>query len=182
VIPLPHIAVMSLLVEHPSYVFEVAKRYEARYGDVLPPRTPQAMYRMFDALEREGMVEGMAGIDTRRKTYRLTSQGARTYRAWLIEQLRGDPERIELVLRVLGAAAAGGSERLLGVLDAYERDCLAEATRMPLRAESDGLWALLAQLLEEERRLSVGVRLNWVRYARAQIQAFAEQDSRLDPE
>lgn len=177
-------AVLSLLVEQPSYVYDVAKRYDDRFGDLIP-RSHTTIYRVVDVLEQNGMLEGMGGPGPRRKNYRVTGDGARAYTTWLTQQLSSQPERIEMATRMLAGATSGGEGRVLAVLDSYERDCLEEATRLPPRpanSEAANLTTLLGQLLEEERRLAIGVRLQWIRYARAHIQRLAQRPGSVGDE
>lgn len=105
---LSQVAVLSLLIEQPSYVYEVAQRYDERFGDVLPS-SDASIYRVVDQLASNGWVEAMAPDRAPRRThYRVTGAGARAYTAALTEQVSGEPARLELVTRMLSAAAVGG--------------------------------------------------------------------------
>ena len=172
---------LSLLVERPGHVYNLALRYDERFGDRMP-RVAGTIYRVVDALEKKGLAEGMQPPppDTKHKTYRATPEGTNAFTASLTEEIRGEPLRLELVMRMLSAAAAGGSQPVLQVLDAFERECLEEATRLPPTSASadnlagvDDIVAVVEQLVAEERRLAIGVHLRWIRFARAQIRRLA---------
>lgn len=176
-----HTAVLSLLVERPGHVYNLALRYDDRFGDRMP-RVAATIYRVVDALEKKGLAEGMQPppSDTKHKTYRATAEGTNAFTVSLTEEIRGEPLRLELVMRMLSAAAAGGSEPVLQVLDAFERECLEEATRLPPTPSAadnlvgvDDMVAVVEQLVAEERRLAIGVHLRWIRFARAQIRRLS---------
>lgn len=175
------IALMGLLVEQPTYVHDLVRRYEDRFGDLIPIGGTSAFYRTVDALVAAGLLEESLSIDPseprRRVVYRATAAGARSYRGALVGGLKRDQMRETVVMRLLSAAATGGAlAHVLAVLDVYERECLADATRLP-PSTPDGqpcdLDALCKQLFAEQDRLLVGTRIEWINLARKRLRQMA---------
>src|SRR6185312_11203573 len=128
-------AVLGLVIERPSYGYELFQRLERRYGGVLDPPISQ-IYAALNALERAELIEPLPlherdraleeGLRPAAKRqpkvhYRATASGARAFREWVAEQMRDDPRHVELLRRIAGTAAAGvdrvGTMRAL--VDAY---------------------------------------------------------------
>jgi DNA-binding PadR family transcriptional regulator len=187
-------AVLGLVIERPSYGYELFQRLERRYGGVLEPPISQ-IYAALNALERAALIEPLPreepapAADERLRPsakrqpkvhYRATASGARAFREWVAEQMREDPRHVELLRRVAGAAAAGvdrsGAMRTL--VDAYERACVEEASLLPLPpARSAATPAVAAGELVERlvlaaRRGLLDAHFAWIAYARREIEAY----------
>jgi len=173
-------AVLALVIEKPSYGYEVWQRFEGRFAGVIDVGASR-IYQAFDSLLEEGLIEQVAGADggSRRQPrpcYRATADGTSTHRVWLAEELRGDPTRLELNRRLL-AVGPGDTPTLLQVVDRYEQACLDEMAALhtdarPTTGSAGGaLSAMRDRLLAEERRLVLEARMKWVLFARRQLEA-----------
>lgn len=173
-------AVLALVIEKPSYGYEVWQRFDARFGGVLEVGSSR-IYQVVNGLLEDGLIEELpgAGGGSRRQPrpcYRATARGTRAHREWLAEELRGDPTRLELNRRLL-AAGANDRPTLLAVVDNYEQACLDEMAELRTgaggAADADGSGddAVRDRLLAEERRLVLEARLKWILFARRQLQA-----------
>lgn len=171
-------ALLGLVIERPSYGYELARRLERLYGDMLDVRRDSRVYKALDALAERSLIETTgvagavaAGTDRQPKRhYQATDLGLGSYRAYLVEQLREARRRSQLLARQL-AVFADQPRVALRVIDAIEEACLEEAVRAPIvpppASGDDSRVALVASLTGEERRLAMEAALPWVEYARA---------------
>ncbi len=187
-------AVLGLVIERPSYGYELFQRLERRYGGVLDPPISQ-IYAALNALERAELIEPLPLHERQRALeeglrpaakrqpkvhYRATASGARAFREWVAEQMRDDPRHVELLRRIAGTAAAGvdrvGTMRSL--VDAYERACVEEASMLPLPPARSGATPaaaageLVERLVLAARRGLLDAHFAWIAYARKEIDAF----------
>jgi DNA-binding PadR family transcriptional regulator len=171
-------AVLALVIEKPSYGYEVWQRFERRFGELLDVGSSR-IYQVVNGLLADGLIEELPGSkdSTRRQPrprYRATARGLAAHREWLAAELRDDPVRFELRRRLL-AVGADDAPVLLEVVDRYEQACLDEVARLALDADpgrspaTEG--AVCERLLAEERRLVLEARLKWILFARRQLQA-----------
>jgi hypothetical protein len=130
------------------------------------------------------LIQEIAGTRSGRQPkphYRATEKGLTEYREWLVEQICEDRQRQRLFVLQLGALTRN-PEIALEIIDRFEQTCLHEASRTQLPnpddLTADGAAALLARLVSEENRLSVGAKLSWVEYARQQFKALASGHGR----
>ena len=181
--------VLSLLIEKPSYGYEIRERFERRFGDLMGGTSQSNIYAVLKRLQREAMIEQIAvetaqGSEGRpRIYYRATGAGGGMFRGWLAKRLRDDQERSELLSR-LAATGMRRVEAMLDVIDRYEQECVQEAQRAAQRAAElervgysravDPGAELIEDLIAEERRRSVAARLDWIDYARSRIRAHAD--------
>jgi DNA-binding PadR family transcriptional regulator len=166
---------LGLVIERTSYAYELAQRFERTYAGVLSLSSVSHAYTALGALRDRGLVEEVPGTGSERQPkphYRASALGVAEYRAWLVAQI--DEERRRRRLSVIQLAMlTRHPEQVLSVIDEYEDVCLEEARETPIAgqraqyAEPD----LLARLVGEEERLSVGAKLAWVQYARKEIKA-----------
>lgn len=186
-------AVLGLVIERPSYGYELFQRLERRYGGVLDPPISQ-IYAALNALERAELIEPLPEEErdldpedglrpaARRQPkvhYRATAGGARAFREWVAEQMREDPRHIELLRRIAGTAAGiDRSGTMRELVDAYERACVEEASRLPLPPARDGATPaaaageLVERLVLAARRGLLDAHFAWIAYARTEIDAF----------
>jgi DNA-binding PadR family transcriptional regulator len=175
-------AVLGLLIERPSYGYELSQRFERRFGELLRVGTSH-IYAALNSLEKEGLIEPMPSQNRTLKRrqpkihYRATPDGARAYRGWLGKRMRDDSQRVELLGRLLSAGQLD-TDAMLALVERYERECLEEASRVSLPSpDGSGTAAhtLAERLVAEERRLALHGQLMWVEYARREIVALAER-------
>jgi len=168
--------VLALVIEQPSYGYEVWQRFDARFGGLLDVGASR-IYQAFDALLDAGLIEevpGTAHASRRqpRPSYRTTAAGRRQHRAWVVDELHRDPERLELGRRLL-ASVADDAVALRELIDRYEQACLDEMAQLaPADADADpdaSGSAVAERLLAEERRLVLEARMKWILFARRQL-------------
>jgi DNA-binding PadR family transcriptional regulator len=178
-------AVLALVIERPSYGYELYERLGRRFGEFLPASQGN-VYDALKRLEREGYVEfsGLGGSRGRpRVNHRATEDGLTTYRLWLGEHLRDDPQRLELLSR-LASTGLRDPEGMHEMLDRYEEESAREARQIaipnPDPASTDPMGELLWELLVEQRRRVAAAQLEWVAYARSRVRARAEGGSAVE--
>jgi len=179
-------AVLGLVIERPSYGYEVWRRFEARFGGVIDVGASR-IYQAFDGLLADGLIEPAqdAAVSSRRQP-RPCYRATRAHRAWLADELRGDPARLELNRRLL-ATAADDVPTLLEVVGRYEQACLDEMTELradarPTPGSAGGApEAMRDRLLTEERRLVLEARMKWILFARRQLEAVGAPPRRQPP-
>jgi len=174
-----HWALLGLVIERPSYGYELAQRFEHAYAGMLQLSGVSYVYTALDTLQCRRMIEEIPGTRTGRQPkprYRATAIGVRSYQERLILQMREDFRRSQLFARQL-AALAQEPELALEVIDGYGQACLADAGDTPLPAPredcEDAVAGLAARLVSEERRLAIEAKLPWIEYARREFTALA---------
>lgn len=134
-------ALLGLVIQRPSYGYELVQRFERTYGDSLELSSASQIYTALDTLMRRGLIEELPAPETEevvrqpKPHYMATQHGHCSYERWLVSQLDDDRRRSRLFAQqfaVLGPAAA------LSVLDRCEQACLKEASSLPARAAQQG--------------------------------------------
>lgn len=170
-------AVLGLLLERPSYGYEVLVRFRHAFDVAQWAISPQGLYASLDRLERDGLIEpvDVDGRDASRRQpktpYRVTPTGASELQRFLDTPMSADPSRAELLVR-LQCVASQDADTLLQMLDGYEQACLDELGRLrgdapPPRTTAGA--SLLDRLVLEERRLGIQARLMWIDYTRQEL-------------
>ena len=177
-------ALLGLVIERPSYGYELLKRFEREYGQMLPLSSESHVYRALNVLQGRGLIEEVltasAGASGRqpRPRYQSTMDGLRGYRDWLIARVRQDHRPSRLFAREL-AVFAREPDVALEIIDCCEQACAGQLARAPLGAGDDGdgdgelTCGLAARLVSEESRLTMQATLPWVSYARGEFEALA---------
>lgn len=177
-----HWALLGLVIERPSYGYELAHRFENAYAGMLQLSGISYVYTALDTLRCRGMIEEISGTRTGRQPkprYRATSNGVRSYQERLIAQMHEDFRRSRLFARQL-AVFAQEPEMALDVIERYGEACLEEAGDMPVLApSSSGAQAsgLASRLVSEERRLAMEAKLPWIDYARREFKALVTSEA-----
>ncbi len=170
-------ALLGLLLERAGYGYQLVKRFEEAYDDVLVLRSESHVYTALNELNRRGLIEEIADAAAARTgthrqpkvRYQATARGATAYRERMLEQAGADRRQSQLFVRQL-AAMEHEPEVALEILERYEQACLAEARQRPPSSER-----LLDRLLAVERRLAMESRLPWVEYAHGEFSALASE-------
>jgi DNA-binding PadR family transcriptional regulator len=177
-------AVLGLVIEKPSHGYEINQRFEVRFGAFMSA-SRSAIYAALATLVDAGLIEKMSG---RSRTgaaqgakagapYRATALGARSYRLCLAERVRRDPQRVEMLGRMVSAGVHSVGAAL-DFIDRYQQDCVREARELarPSGVEVSGsrMSGLMERLLFEERRRMIDAQLSWITYARAELRAVLE--------
>jgi DNA-binding PadR family transcriptional regulator len=172
-------AVLGLLLEQPSYGYEVLVRFRRAFDVAQWGVSPQGLYASLDRLERDGLIEpvGVSDRDVRRRQpktpYRVTRSGAEELRHFLATPMGADSSRAELLVR-LQCVAARDMEALLHMLDDHEQACLEELGRIGAGTPRASENSLVERLALEERRLGIQARLMWIDYARHELRAAGD--------
>jgi DNA-binding PadR family transcriptional regulator len=170
-------ALLGLIIERPSYAYELAQRFDRTYEGALSLSSVSHVYTALSTLTGRSLIEEVPGTRTGRQPkpcYRATAKGLADYRQWLLGQLAEDRRRRRLFVLQL-AALTRDPESALAIVADYELECLKEAGDTPIglgdgeAAEPDS--ALTSRLIAEENRLAVGAKLAWVQYARRELSA-----------
>ncbi len=181
-------ALLGLIIEHPSYGYELAERFQRVYEDTLVLSNRMNVYRLLKALSSHGLIEEMAStadeVPARNRLpkprYRATAHGKRTYEEWLVAQLGQEFKQQRLFARQLAMLEP---EQALEVLERYERDYLEEGEETLSQAsDEEGIADVAEDLAEhlahEDIRLKWGSTISWLRYARRELKlAIQERDS-----
>jgi DNA-binding PadR family transcriptional regulator len=174
-------ALLGLVIERPSYAYELAQRFERTYDGVLSLSSISHAYTALGALKGKALIEEIAGTREGRQPkplYRATQLGLDAYRGWLVSQAEEDARRGRLFVLQL-FALSGDPDAALETIDRYEQTCLREIGRTPIAGQgdagADGTAGLLARLLAEEGRLTSGTRLAWIEFARQELKALAQR-------
>lgn len=171
-------ALLGLVIERPSYAYELAKRFERTYGTVLTLSAVSHAYTALAALRERELIEEMPGTRTGRQPkphYRATAKGAEAYGMWLVGQVGEDLRRHELFVLQF-ATFTGDPPTALKILERYEDECLMQARDTSVTAhDRSGLGRapdLAARLASEDRRVTLSAKLAWVQFARGELNAL----------
>jgi DNA-binding PadR family transcriptional regulator len=177
-------ALLGLVIERPSYGYELVQRFERTYGDALELSSPSQIYTALDTLTRRALIEELPADDAAgavrqpKPHYRATAGGVRDYQDWLTSQVHEERRRSRLFARQLAVLAP---QAALAVIDRCEQACLHDACRTPVATvddpSADGAAGLAARLVGEEQRLAMGARLSWIEYARREFGVLAAERS-----
>lgn len=106
-----NLAVLALVIEQPSYGYELSRRLGERFGELLAVSRSH-VYGALDALQRGGLIEPLpppAVAEPARQPkvhYRATAAGERALAAWVLDELDEHARHA----RLLGAIAALGGD------------------------------------------------------------------------
>jgi DNA-binding PadR family transcriptional regulator len=173
-------ALLGLIIERPSYAYELARRFERTYDGAITISSPSHIYTALGTLRERGFVEEvpLEGRGARSKhRYRASGLGFEEHARWLIGSVDGDRCHQRVLIVQLGALARY-PERAMAVLDEYEQACLAEMAAMPVAGEEEqgpGVIRLVARLAREETQLRVSAKLAWVQYVRDEFTRLAQE-------
>jgi DNA-binding PadR family transcriptional regulator len=180
--------VLGLVIERPSYGWELWTRFQRLYGDVLPIAGESNVYVALDALRERGFIEevpgsrpGVSGASRQPKLhYRATAEGVEDYAAWVIAQAREHNRRFLLFARQLGALAQQ-PQTALGILERYEQACLDDkGARIPTASEfpTRVVPGLADRLASAYGRNVMAATFGWIDYARREFAALVGQQPR----
>jgi DNA-binding PadR family transcriptional regulator len=161
-------AVLSLVIERPSYGGEIGRRFEERYDGLFDSR-PQHMYKALDDLEEDGLIEPWPVEDEHgieRDGYRATAKGARAYQAWLRARIRPSKRVREEILIRFASTRPEDTETVEYLLDRYQEAVMMLAAVPRIRTES-----LVVRALDKERQTMVEGTLRWIAWARDELRS-----------
>jgi DNA-binding PadR family transcriptional regulator len=177
-------ALLGLVIERPSYAYELARRFERTYGAVLSLSSKSHIYTALGALEDRSLIEEVPGTRVGRQPrpcYRATPDGVQSYGDWLVGQVHEDRRRQLLLVLQLSVLSATPT-LVLEILDRYEQAWLAQAGRTPLssieEADDEARAAFVTRMLSDENRLTVGAKLSWLQDARRDVERLEQHRAR----
>jgi DNA-binding PadR family transcriptional regulator len=170
-------ALLGLLIQRPSYGYELVQRFKRVYGETLVLSSQTRIYTALESLRMRSLIEevNMGEPDSSatrqpRPHYRATVDGMRAYEDWLLIQLEEERQRQRLFIRQLAVLQPDAA---LELIECYERECLKQADdALPATSEAEDMAERLA---EEDEQLTLEARLSWIRYARRELTALAQQ-------
>jgi DNA-binding PadR family transcriptional regulator len=176
-------ALLGLIIERPSYAYELAQRFERTYGSALSLSSVSHAYTALGTLKDRELIEELPGTRGGRQPkphYRATAKGLADYHERLIGEVGEERKRQKVFLLQL-TALTRNPERAMQIIGDYEQACLAETctTRIASSSSSgdpgatDPSRELQARLIAEEKRLAIAAKISWARYARSELKALA---------
>ena len=174
-------AVLGLLVERAAHPYDVALRFGQRVG---PPWTMYRaqVYQWIDRLERDGLLERIAGSDTersRKAVYRATARGREEFESWLTSDVGADPSPVRNALFIrLAFLRPANVPQLLDVVAQRERAVLgriAEYANASPEIEFAGSeeWEKIGlHLILEGSVASLQAELRWLRRVREALESI----------
>ncbi len=193
-------ALLGLVIQRPSYGYELVQRFERTFADALDLSSLSQIYTALDTLQRRELIEEFAPEDEDaahtivrqpKPHYRATAEGVRHYEQWLVGQIHEERRRSRLFARQLSVLPP---RTALGIIERCEQACLDEAksahpggaahraafpagarTKAGAKCSGDSVPALADRLLCEEGRLAVEARLAWLEYARRELQTLLSE-------
>jgi DNA-binding PadR family transcriptional regulator len=180
--------VLGLVIERPSYGWELWKRFERLYGDVLAVGSESNIYAALNKLRENGFIEEVEGSRsvvpgaTRQPKphYRATHRGLEAYEAWVIAQAREHSRRSLQFARQLGAFAQQ-PQTALAILGRYEQACLDDKeARIPTTSEFPArvVPGFADRLASAYGRSIKTATLGWITYARQEFEALVKAPPR----
>lgn len=173
-----NLAVLGLVIERPSYGYELSQRFGSRFGGLLEVGRSH-IYAALDSLQRDGLIEPLPPSPDeqprqRKVHYRATPDGASAYRAGVAEQLHENGRQARTLARL--AAIGGSRTETIGLLvDGYEREEEAAASGDDDGGAGSDAELLVTRLLREERRVMREAQRAWATFARAELAAFDDR-------
>jgi DNA-binding PadR family transcriptional regulator len=166
-------ALLGLVIERPSYAYELARRFERIYGDALELSSVSHVYTALASLRERGLIVQTPSPEGRprsKRRYEPTAYGVGEHERWLVGQVAEERRRQRVLIAQIGALAHD-PKRALDALEGFEQACIAEMANAPAAGsdEGPGTTRLVARLTGEEARLTIAARLRWAQYARSQL-------------
>lgn len=167
--------VLCLLREKPSYAYEVATRFIARYGDFFRSRH-QNIYTAFDRLEAQGLIEPVPvdrlesrprGSDRQPKVvYRITSKADDLLAAWLFSPLPTRDARREVLIR-MRSMDPNDYNGTLRLLERLEETLPLESATPPSKLRPPR--GIVEELLREKEAIGIEEQRRWIAAAREKV-------------
>jgi DNA-binding PadR family transcriptional regulator len=181
---------LGLVIERPGYGYQLLKRFEREYGDVLPLSSESHVYTALNALRDRGLIEALPTAEVvdpdaerqPRPRYRATRTGVQGYQNWLRAQVLEDRRQARLFARQL-AVFARDPVVALEIIGCLEQAFLQEARQARLVSREDahsGGSGLAGELVSEESRLVSQAKLVWAEYARGRFEVLRQRESHGD--
>jgi DNA-binding PadR family transcriptional regulator len=171
-------ALLGLVIERPSYGYELATRVERAYGGEVRLSSTSYAYTALEALKDRGLVEELAGTGSDRQPkpiYRATPVGVAAFKEQLVAEVSEDRRRSRVSARKL-AVFAREPDVALALIGRMREACLKEAVRASSSSaaadELDTASRLGVRLAAEEGRLALDAKLAWLDYAARELKVI----------
>jgi DNA-binding PadR family transcriptional regulator len=180
--------VLGFTIRRSCYAYDIEGRMRRGVCGSFVMLDRKAVYVILGQLEVLGYVTVVQGerrwrttgrlLDKRRRRwYKATVGGVRAYERWLLSKFNVEPERVEILGRIVSASAvASGTEALWAVLDECQAFCErreeALVALQALTVSCSGIDALCVDLVILERKITLLGQRIWIRLARAHIAAY----------
>jgi len=170
-------ALLGLIIERESYAFELAQRFQARYGNTLPLSSTSHIYTALGVLQERGFIEQIPGTRAGRQpkpSYRASGRGIEGYADWLVSNVAEDRRRQALF--VLGLATLQKNPAWIDeILDRCEglwREQASNGAPLGLDGLADAFGPeLTGPIVTLENELTVDAKLEWLGRARGALRA-----------
>jgi DNA-binding PadR family transcriptional regulator len=178
-------ALLGLVIERPSYGYELMQRFRRVYGDTLALSGHGRIYTAIETLRVHSLIEELDEDPAKsrltrhpRPRYRATPEGVGAYQEWLLAQATEERQRERILVQQLAMLEP---QTALEVIDGYKRACLEETAQLRAGAEASAEPATTAaevaeRLADEHDRLAFEARLTWIEYARQEFSDLSEGD------
>jgi DNA-binding PadR family transcriptional regulator len=172
------LAVLGLLIERPSYGYELAQRLESRFAHW--NLSPTGVYGALNKLEDDKQVrivgERPAGgrRAPRRTVYESTPQGVSAYCEWFAESSAMESNRQELDMKIL-LASPESLPLMIELALRQETVCMGELAALTRATPPDSVsaWEQAAALLNRNSRIKwLQFRIERLQEARSVMQTF----------
>jgi DNA-binding PadR family transcriptional regulator len=169
---------LALLAESPTHGYQLKTAFERRTGGSWLLNIGQ-VYTTLQRLERDGLVEELAGSDGDHRDYRITAPGRSQLEAWFATPVVPEgPARDELTIKVLLAVAAGDVD-VRHVIQRQRRASIEQLqayTRRKAQADPERDVAFL--ILMDALIFRTEAEVRWLDASEARIAALADKDDR----
>ena len=166
-------ALLGLVIEQPSYGYELVQRYRRVYGETPALNVVSNVYRLLETLHAHELIEETAPSPDQKPApnrlpkphYRATEQGVGAYAEWLLVQLQEARQRQRAFARQLAMLEP---RTALELMDRFEEECLIEADELtPAETEQE---VVAGRLADRDEELVLGARLSWIKFAREELE------------
>lgn len=178
--------VLTLVIEKPSYGYEIGQRYERRFG-TFQPTSKSSIYGALAKLEEAGLAAplppapgSLRGNRRMRVAYTPTSSAMPAHRHWITAPVTDEHWHRELFVRI-ATAHLHGISTVLGLLESYARlaeqhqERIEELVAERCAGEQQSVRSLSAlQLLSEQQRVTAA-RIAWATSARRELHALIDR-------
>lgn len=171
-------ALLGLVIEQPSYGYELVQRFRRVYGETPTLNNVSNVYRLLETLRAHELIEpttaGAAEKPARNRLpkphYCATEQGVSAYAEWLLVQLEEERQRQRLFARQVAMLEP---QAALEVMERYEEECLAGADEASSALSEREIMA--DRLAKQDDQLTLEARLSWINYARRQLKPLLSE-------
>lgn len=166
-------ALLALLVQGPSYGYELANRLERQLGPSWPILRP-SLYRMLKKLQAEGLLSSEPSKETSsaRIVYGATDMAEPALVAWMDSPLPHEQGQLQLQARMI-VARQEDLPRLLVALDCHERALFVKRAEIEAGVPArQSLRAAMMYLVREASIQQINGELLWVDMSRQTIRAL----------